>query len=108
MSEDGKILTGEAKALLNNETLTAAFDMQRAALIRAAMATKPRDDEERYKYLMAASVVDGVRAHLAAIINAQDAADKAAEADAVQDYYARKAKERWNAASVDAMRSNAA
>ena len=96
-------LTGEAKQLLNNETLTAAFDAVRTQAIGAALAAKPHEDEFRRRCLDAANTVDRVRSHLAAVIQAQQSADETAKMAQVEDFYRTQAQARWNAAAQATM-----
>lgn len=96
---------GEAKQLLANPVLTEAFDLQKTALLNAAMKCAPTDDDGRYKLLIAAKVIDGVMAHLQAIIEIDEADARQRQADNVVHYYETQAKQRWNAAAIEPMRS---
>lgn len=99
-------LEGEARALLNNEALVAAFDAVRHQALTAAMHAT--DDTARRDCLAAARIVDGVKAHLAAVVQSADAEQEAKNLDNIQDYYSLKARQRWNAVSVEAMNQGAA
>lgn len=101
-------LAGEAKALLNNPVFVEALDAVRTQAINGALSAGPRDDDLRRKYLDAAKTVDGVKSHLAAVIQAQEVADEAEKLKNIENFYSDRAKARWNAASQGAMMTGAA
>lgn len=102
----GMSLEGEAKALLNNEALTAAFEAVRTQALTAAMYAT--DDTTRRDCLSAARIVDGVKSHLAAVIQAGENEQEVKRLDNIADYYTLKARARWNATSHEAMQQGVA
>jgi len=68
-------IEGEAKSLMTNEAFLEALKKAKDANIGAALRCKPRDDLGRWKYLEAAKIVDGVAAHLHALIIAAKTGD---------------------------------
>ncbi len=68
-------IEGEAKGLMTNEAFLDALKKAKDANINAALRCKPRDDLGRWKYLEAAKIVDGVAAHLHALIIASKTGD---------------------------------
>lgn len=96
-------LGGEAKQLLNNEMLTEAFNSVRNQAIKAALDAHPREDDLRRRLLDAANTVDKVRAHLMAVIQAEESANQTAESVKVEDYYVTRARQAWSDAALSSV-----
>lgn len=84
-------LTGAAKALMGNEAFKDAIEKAQQAFLNAAMACDHKDDEGRRLNIQAAKIVASVGAHIAVL-----ATDKGGEVIELPDFYAERARARWN------------
>ena len=89
-------IVGETRALLNNEAFVAALESVRTQCIDAALRCGVMGDEKRRRYLDAANTVDRVKAHLQAILAADDAQQAQLEAEKIERFYIDRAQSRFS------------
>lgn len=66
---DARVKAARAEALLNDETLTEAFDKLKTTYIDAWQATTPHDEKGREKLYLAVNLLGKIRQNLATMVS---------------------------------------